>query len=149
MFTFTIWQTMYLWEDISQLWFPDICMNGIVEEHHGNIGLMMFPFPFLIWIRADSRLAPNQWETSLLSNDVSHWLGANLESAIWMPSPAIWPVSERRGSPADGCCRTPVLSADCRSCPAQTPSTTARLWHRPEPRPSWTWRLKWGDKSMD
>ena len=31
--------------------------------------------------RADSRLAPSQWETSLLSNDVSHWLGANLESA--------------------------------------------------------------------
>ena len=32
--------------------------------------------------RADSRLAPSQWETSLLCNDVSHWLGANLESAL-------------------------------------------------------------------
>ena len=32
--------------------------------------------------RADSRLAPNQWETSLQSNAVSHWLGANLESAL-------------------------------------------------------------------
>ena len=31
--------------------------------------------------RADSRLAPSQWETSLQSNAVSHWLGANLESA--------------------------------------------------------------------
>ena len=30
--------------------------------------------------RADSRLAPSQWETSLQSNAVSHWLGANLES---------------------------------------------------------------------
>ena len=30
---------------------------------------------------ADSRFAPSQWETSLQSNAVSHWLGANLESA--------------------------------------------------------------------
>ena len=32
--------------------------------------------------RADSRLAPSQWETSLQSNAVSHWLGINLESAL-------------------------------------------------------------------
>ena len=32
--------------------------------------------------RADSRLAPSQWETPLQSNGVSHWLGANLESAL-------------------------------------------------------------------
>ena len=31
---------------------------------------------------ADSRSAPSQWETSLQSNAVSHWLGANLESAL-------------------------------------------------------------------
>ena len=31
---------------------------------------------------ADYRLAPGQWETSLQSNAVSHWLGANLESAL-------------------------------------------------------------------
>ena len=30
--------------------------------------------------QADSRLAPSQRETSLQSNAVSHWLGANLES---------------------------------------------------------------------
>ena len=37
-----------------------------------------------IWqlVRADSRFAPSQWETALLCNDVSHWLGANLESAL-------------------------------------------------------------------
>ena len=29
---------------------------------------------------ADSRFAPSQWETILLCNDVSHWLGANQES---------------------------------------------------------------------
>ena len=33
-------------------------------------------------VRSDSRLAPSQWETSLQSNDVSHWLGAILESAL-------------------------------------------------------------------
>ena len=32
--------------------------------------------------RADSRLALSQWETSLQSNAISHWLGANLESAL-------------------------------------------------------------------
>ena len=32
--------------------------------------------------RADSRFAPSQWETALLCNDVSHWLGANLEPAL-------------------------------------------------------------------
>ena len=31
--------------------------------------------------RADSKFAPSQWETSLQSNAVSHWLGANLKSA--------------------------------------------------------------------
>ena len=35
-----------------------------------------------IQCRADSRLAPSQWETPLQSNAVSHWLGANLESAL-------------------------------------------------------------------
>ena len=35
------------------------------------------------WCRgADSRFAPSQWETALLRNDVSHWLGANIESAL-------------------------------------------------------------------
>ena len=35
------------------------------------------------WVfRADSSFASSQWETTLLCNDVSHWLGANLESAL-------------------------------------------------------------------
>ena len=38
------------------------------------------------YIRADSRFAPSQWETALQSNAVSHWLGANLESALYMHS---------------------------------------------------------------
>ena len=45
--------------------------------------------------KADSTLAPNQWETSLQSNAaVSHWQGANLESAAlecggWAKIPSI------------------------------------------------------------
>ena len=35
------------------------------------------------WYRADSRFVPSQWETSVQSNAISHWLGANLESALW------------------------------------------------------------------
>ena len=33
-------------------------------------------------IRADPKFAPSQWVTSLQSNAVSHWLGANLESSL-------------------------------------------------------------------
>ena len=47
-------------------------------------------FEFIVWSmssfcychatdKADSRFAPCQWETVLLCNDVSHWLGASLE----------------------------------------------------------------------
>ena len=36
--------------------------------------------------RADSRFAPSQWETTLQSNAVSQWLGANLESALKLAS---------------------------------------------------------------
>ena len=34
------------------------------------------------YTRADPRFAASQWETVLQSNTVSHWLGANLESAL-------------------------------------------------------------------
>ena len=32
--------------------------------------------------RTNSRIAPSQWETALLCNDVSQWLSPNLESAL-------------------------------------------------------------------
>ena len=40
---------------------------------------------FLFWnpvIELGLGFAPSQWETSLQSNAVSHWMGANLESAL-------------------------------------------------------------------
>ena len=33
--------------------------------------------------RTDSRLAPSQWGIVLLCNDISHWLGASLESSLY------------------------------------------------------------------
>ena len=33
----------------------------------------------IVKYRADSRFAPSQWESALLCNDVSHWLGASIE----------------------------------------------------------------------
>ena len=36
----------------------------------------------LFHCRIDSRFVPNHWETSLQSNAVSHWLGANLHSTL-------------------------------------------------------------------
>ena len=54
--------------------------------HHGwsigGSGIFYFGQHCLINDRADSRFVPSQWETSLQSNAVSHWLGADLESAL-------------------------------------------------------------------
>ena len=63
------------------------------------MGLLSITMKYIIILRADSRFAPSQWETALLCNDVSHWLGASLESALmfypsivfylWNPNPII------------------------------------------------------------
>ena len=36
-----------------------------------------------MYLRAQSGFAPSQWETVLLCNDVSHWLGVSLKSALY------------------------------------------------------------------
>ena len=38
-------------------------------------------------VRADSRFMPSQWETALLCNEVSNWLGASLEFALKVAAP--------------------------------------------------------------
>ena len=45
--------------------------------------------------RADSRCAPSPWETALLNNNVSHCLGARLESALILLSQALCEVSQK------------------------------------------------------
>ena len=47
-----------------------------------NIEIDDFHKGLLYVSRADSRLGPSQWEMSLQSNTISHWLGINLESAL-------------------------------------------------------------------
>ena len=46
--------------------------------------------PLISYPRADSRLVPSQWEMPLQSNAISHWLGTNLEWALY---PMWWSVS--------------------------------------------------------
>ena len=46
--------------------------------------------PVIYNYRADSKLAPSQWETSLRSNAVSRWLGTKLESALQSFHPNGW-----------------------------------------------------------
>ena len=46
--------------------------------------------------RADHRLGPSQWETSLQSNAVSHWLAANIASALYVQTSNLPAVSPSR-----------------------------------------------------
>ena len=75
------WQKMQFY--IFQCMLPKInssrkgpnLFHCVLYSHAGNIdcnGIYM----------ADVRLVPSQWETALQSNAVSHWLGANVESAL-------------------------------------------------------------------
>ena len=48
----------------------------------GHVALLAITVPT---IRADSRFAPSQWDTSLQSHAVSQWLRTNLESALYYP----------------------------------------------------------------
>ena len=62
----------------SNCWWYQWCLRIIFRRVDFHA-----PFPHadpVAYCRTDSRLAPSQWETSLQSNAVSHWLGAKLES---------------------------------------------------------------------
>ena len=56
--------------------------TGPILAHYDIFTGMTLSIQHFIVYRADSRLAPSQWETSLQSNAVSHWLGAILVSAL-------------------------------------------------------------------
>ena len=59
----------YLWTSLA---------NRLTSDQ--TIFMSHIPFYF----RADSRFVPSQWETALFCYDVSHWLVANLESALYV-----------------------------------------------------------------
>ena len=49
--------------------------------HKGPI--MQKALPWCFDIRVDSWFAASEWETALLCNNVTHWPGESLESALW------------------------------------------------------------------
>ena len=51
-------------------------------HYHATMNQAWWSNKLQLYHRADSRFAPSQWETGLLCNDVSHWLGASLKSAL-------------------------------------------------------------------
>ena len=77
-----------------------VCVGGVEEMiymiwlslwPHDRINCKLIHFKYCkyeitcskcLW--TDSRFVPSQWEAALLCNDVSHWLGASLESALWL-----------------------------------------------------------------
>ena len=59
----------------------DIFIYSYSSPHWYFIDIYFFKNGF---IRADSWLAPNQWEMASLCNDVSDWLGVSLESALFI-----------------------------------------------------------------
>ena len=65
---------------------PVVAYDGIIMEITLYVWIIFWVAHFIkrfhIHYMADSRFVPSQWETPLLCNDVSHWLGANLESAL-------------------------------------------------------------------
>ena len=63
-----------IWDELFHDALPCLIQYGLQNTYYCGI--------YVISIRADSRCAPSQWETPLLCNKVSHWLGASLKSAL-------------------------------------------------------------------
>ena len=72
----------YHW--LQQIRLCPISLKGPAYENTpwSNLYAIDFKLHFLVLFRDESKFPPNQWETALLFNGVSHWLGAILESAL-------------------------------------------------------------------
>ena len=68
----------------SGKWWPS-CLGLNVLSHDA-----MYSVSTLVCHRADFRFPPSQRVTSLQSNAISHWLGANLESALCHLKNTFW-----------------------------------------------------------
>ena len=74
------------WVNLS---FHELCLPWMNSSKScSNYTSIKLDYPYT-QCRADSRFAPSQWETSLQSNAVSHWLGASLESALQFHQPRL------------------------------------------------------------
>ena len=95
---------IFLWNRMGPFGSCDINIKITLSWAHKQFGnrlsTVSSPYIFLCVCRADSRLAPSQRETSLQSDVVSYWLGANLKSALCIrTSPAtcaLLPKREKR-----------------------------------------------------
>ena len=70
-------------------WQPAVLSVATDEEDHMSRKRQWCEFWLKIkhhYCRTDLRLVPSHWETLLQSSAVSHWLGANLESALLLGS---------------------------------------------------------------
>ena len=97
------WENNKMWNP-QLLWFPTSFTGSNTTSdrvnNHTSPGPVIRPFVLggvicrqlslcismqisLYFFRADSRFALSQWEAVLLCNDVAHWLGASLESALF------------------------------------------------------------------
>ena len=74
-FAFSVWQL----HAIHNEWISVFLLETFVANNMSSSSLGW------IQIRDEYRFTPSQWETSLQSNAVSHWLGANLQSALQTP----------------------------------------------------------------
>ena len=78
------WPRSPMWYDITRQQWVNIKIHfemqqqSFTERHTPLVGLITTPYVS----RTDSRFAPSQWETALLCNAISHWLGANLKSSL-------------------------------------------------------------------
>ena len=66
--------TLWPLGDLNEMWITNFQAEQLLIDGWPGWGISS----------ADSRFAPSQWETSLQGNAVSHWLGANLESALYL-----------------------------------------------------------------
>ena len=61
------------------------------------------------------RFAPSQWETALQCKDVSHWLGANLESTLCIPNSSPGVSLHKRRAPWSSSTDNGLLSSRARN----------------------------------
>ena len=82
---------LMVWLDGIKYSSPPLAPTAWTRQHLPTIADNFWDLYFGgIWYRADSRFAPSQWETALLCNYVSHWLGTSLESALWYYFLLVW-----------------------------------------------------------
>ena len=62
------------WRHQANTCSPWWCAGGMFDNGVGSCEM---------YARTDSRFAPSKWEPGLFCNNVSHWLNASLESAMY------------------------------------------------------------------